>query len=210
MNGLERPRPAAELCEEWRHPERFVPAPEVTAWIREVFLDRWGALYNPAHEHLALASIDVLWTNVINTRQMRTAVATAELPEFRGLPWVKARQEQQLVDWFGRIPDFLLTFDAPLTDSLDDASWCAVVEHELYHCAQRTDQYGSPKWHRDGTPVFGIRGHDVEEFVGVVQRYGALAAGPQVQAMLKAAGTTPLVAGAVIATACGTCAAKAA
>lgn len=56
-------------------------------------------------------------------------------------------------------------------------SWC-VVEHELYHAAQETDAFGAPKFNRStGRRVFTIRGHELEEFVGVVRRYGADAAG---------------------------------
>ncbi|WP_267902481.1 putative metallopeptidase [Sinorhizobium meliloti] len=42
-------------------------------------------------------------------------------------------------------------------------------------------------------PVFTVRGHDVEEFVGVVRRYGADAAG--VRAIVDAANRPPEIAG---------------
>lgn len=208
ITQLKRPYPPIELADSLRFPEGFLPAPEVTAWIREMFLTQGSWLWNEEHAHLTMAVIDVLWTNTVNTRQQRTALATAEIPEPRGTPWVKRRQEFQLEQWFGRIPDFLLTFDAVLTPVLNDASWCALVEHELYHCAQAKDEYGSPRWHRDGTPFFAMRGHDVEEFVGVVRRYGAGAS--RVTDLVDAAKAPPLIAGAAIAEACGTCAAKAA
>lgn len=48
-----------------------------------------------------------------------------------------------------------------------------------------------------------MRGHDVEEFVGVVRRYGARAAG--VQAMVDAASAGPQIAAVKIAQAYGTC-----
>ncbi|WP_410176759.1 putative metallopeptidase [Sinorhizobium medicae] len=54
-----------------------------------------------------------------------------------------------------------------------------------------------------GRPVFTIRGHDVEDFVGVVRRYGADAAG--VRAIVDAANRPPEIARAQIAHACGTC-----
>ncbi|WP_371412322.1 putative metallopeptidase [Ensifer sp. NM-2] len=54
-----------------------------------------------------------------------------------------------------------------------------------------------------GRPVFVIRGHDVEEFVGIVRRYGADAAG--VRAMVDAANQKPEIARMQIAHACGTC-----
>ncbi|WP_420376855.1 putative metallopeptidase [Sinorhizobium medicae] len=48
-----------------------------------------------------------------------------------------------------------------------------------------------------------MRGHDVEDFVGVVRRYGADAAG--VRAIVDAANRPPEIARANIAHACGTC-----
>ncbi|WP_275593268.1 putative metallopeptidase [Rhizobium gallicum] len=75
------------------------------------------------------------------------------------------------------MPHFLLTFDAHYASTCSDAEFCALVEHELYHAGQERDAFGAPKFRRDGSPAFGLRGHDVEEFVGVVRRYGADAAG---------------------------------
>jgi hypothetical protein len=73
------------------------------------------------------------------------------------------RAIEQMKDWFGCLPDFLVTVDV-VSGTFDDASFCALVEHELYHCAQATDAFGYPKFHRDsGDPIWGIRGHDVEE-----------------------------------------------
>ncbi|NRP70767.1 hypothetical protein ILFOPFJJ_01649 [Ensifer psoraleae] len=79
-----------------------------------------------------------------------------------------------------------------------------LVEHELYHAAQETDAFGAPKFSKStGRPIFTIRGHDVEEFVGVVRRYGADAAG--VRAMVDAANQKPEIARVQIAHPCGTC-----
>ena len=63
-----------------------------------------------------------------------------------------------------------------------------------------------PKFTQDGRPSFAIRGHDVEEFVGVVARYGATAAG--VSEMVEAASRGPTIALADIAGVCGTCSLK--
>ncbi|WP_414143867.1 putative metallopeptidase [Burkholderia territorii] len=48
-----------------------------------------------------------------------------------------------------------------------------MVEHELYHIGQRTDEFGAPAFMKDGMPKLSIRGHDVEEFVGIVRSYDA-------------------------------------
>lgn len=51
-------------------------------------------------------------------------------------------------------------------------------------------------------PKLKLRGHDVEEFVGVVRRYGA---SEEVQAIIDAASEKPEVARLNISRACGTC-----
>jgi hypothetical protein len=150
------------------------------------------------------ADIGILWTNCDNSRNMRVVLGQAELmPPMAMGKWPRARAVQQIEEWFGAVPDFLITLSAPAAAGMDDASFCALVEHELYHCAQAEDQYGMPKFKQDGSPSFCIKGHDVEEFVGVVARYGAAATG--VTAMVEAAQRAPLVAAASIAGVCGTC-----
>jgi hypothetical protein len=183
-----------------------VPAPELIKWARATFIDRDGILKNPDHAHLTGADIGALWTDVPNSRGMRAVVGTAEIPAFRGARWVKARQEVQMQQWFGTLPDFVLTLDANFAAAVDHATFCAVVEHELYHCAQAIDRYGSPKFRKStGQPVFAIKGHDVEEFVGIVRRYGAGPAAGDTAALIEAAKARPQVAPAAIAWACGTC-----
>ena len=83
-----------------------------------------------------------------------------------------------MTDWFGMVPDFIITINAAWWLQASDVEACALVEHELYHCAQDSDEYWAPKFNKQtGRPVFTIRGHDVEEYIGVVRRYGADAAG---------------------------------
>lgn len=184
--------------------DRFIPAPDVLNWLRDTFLDDASDLFNADHAHLRDATLGVLWTNCDNSRNMRSVIGQAELmPPMAMGKWQRARAIQQIEEWFGMMPDFLLTFSAPAAHGMDDASFCALVEHELYHCAQKMDQYGMPKFKEDGSPSFAIRGHDVEEFVGVVARYGAI--DPGVAAMVEVAGCRPLIGTASIAGACGTC-----
>lgn len=184
--------------------ERFEPADDLRSWIIATFIADDGELANEDHRHLMDAEIGVLWTNVDNGRNMRVVIGQAELmPPMAMGKWQKARATQQIEEWFGEVPDFLLTFYAPAASTMDDTSFCALVEHELYHCGQKRDSYGMPKFTQDGRPAFAIKGHDVEEFVGVVARYGAVASG--VTDMVDAANRRPTVARADIAGACGTC-----
>jgi hypothetical protein len=201
----ERPQPPRELLVP-SAVDRFVPAPELVAWARATFVDRDGVLRNVDHAHLASATIGALWTDAPNSRGMRAVVGTAEIPVFRGSKWVKARQVAQMIAWFGSLPDFVLTFSAEYASGAEDATFCSLVEHELYHCGQATDEFGSPKFRKnDGKPVFTIRGHDVEEFVGIVRRYGAARGAGDTAALVEAGKKKPEVAQASIDWACGTC-----
>ena len=199
---MTRPLPPSELLDSIDH---FEPTEELRQWIVDTFIDPDGELANEDHAHLGQAEIGVLWTTSENSRAMRTVIGQAELmPPMAMGKWQRARAISQIEDWFGGLPDFLITFSAPAAATMGDAQFCALVEHELYHCAQAKDGYGMPRFRKeDGTPIFAIRGHDVEEFVGVVARYGAAAAG--VSEMVEAANRRPTVALADIAGACGTC-----
>lgn len=197
--GLLRPMPPADLAQTGE----FRPAPEVSDWLKQAFIDPEATMVNEDHAHLRSATFGVLWTNVPNSRQMRSIIATAEQPIFRGSKWSKARQDQQIAEWFGDSPDFLLTFNADWASQASDIEWCAVVDHELYHCAQENDIFGMPKFHQGGSPSFAMKGHDVSEFIGVVRRYGAVS--PEVREMVDAANGRPLIDGLDIGRSCGAC-----
>ncbi len=199
-----RPQPPETVMEPYT--ERFEPSPEMRDWIIATFIDESGELYNPDHAHLKDASFGVLWTNCDNSRNMRTIIGQAELmPPMAMGKWQRARTIQQIEEWFEQIPDFLLTFHAIAAESMNDTDFCALVEHELYHCAQKLDQYGMPKFGQDGRPSYCIKGHDVEEFIGVVARYGPT---PAVAEMIEVASNRPSVMLSDIRSACGTCALK--
>lgn len=108
-------------------------------------------------------------------------------------------------EWFGRVPEYLITLAADFCATCSDTDFCALVEHELYHVAQKRDAFGFPAFKEDGTPKLGIVGHDVEEFVGVARRYGVGDPGGALASLAAAARGTPEVSRAKIAGACGTC-----
>lgn len=70
------------------------------------------------------------------------------------------------------------------------------------HVAQALDEFGAPRFGKDGKPKLKIRGHDVEEFVGVVKRYGPSV---DVKRLVDAANAGPELRLGNIAHACGTC-----
>jgi hypothetical protein len=222
---LARPLPP-DYLEREDEPPQFVPAPDLVEWMLGVFIvpnfrHRYGVsdrpmLINEDHAHLADARIGALWTNAENVTKGRRVWGTAEKP----MPppgvgkWQRARWRQQIREWFpefdGELPDFIITIDATLAMVTDDLTWCAGCEHELYHCAQAIDEYGSPKFTRDERPVFRILGHDAEEFAGVVRRYGVGAAAGGVSELVAAAGKAPLIGRPTAELVCGTCGRKAA
>jgi len=191
---------------------RFVPAPELREWVNETFLAEGAPLFNPEHAHLEFANIGFLWATSGYVKAGRRVLGQTEdlrLPA-RGNAWQRGRIEQQLADWFGEIPDFLITLDAFYSRECSDPEFCALVEHELYHVGQVRDEFGAPKFKQDGTPKLAIRGHDVEEFVGVVRRYGVGENDTALADLVIAAAQGPEIARVKIAQACGTCRLRAA
>lgn len=186
----------------------FAPAPDVLAWARSMFITEGGQLHNPDHEHLEYGDIKFLWASSGFAKQGRIVLGQCELVSFRAGPWQKGRQEQQMRDWFGQVPEFIITLDADYSRKCSDAEFCALVEHELYHIGHEHDEFGAPAFYRDsGLPKLGMRAHDVEEFIGVVRRYGPSA---DVAKLVSAAQAAPEVAKLNIARACGTCLLRAA
>lgn len=198
-----RPYPPADFVEEFAPYIKLMPAAGIREWVTANILSGDGHLHNPDHGHLMEADIAFMWAASAFTKKGRTVLGQAEEVMMRAGGWQKARMEQQLYDWFGHKPDFIITLAADFCSQCTDLEFCALVEHELYHIAQDTDEFGAPKFYRDtGKPKLCMRGHDVEEFVGVVRRYGASS---DVQDMIDAASQPAEVAKINIARACGTC-----
>lgn len=187
----------------------FVPCPKTLEWLRGTFLNEDSPLYNVEHDHLNSAAIGVLWTNAHNSRHGKQIVGTAEIakPPASLSKWAKARWEHQMAQWFGDAAlDFVITLYAPYFAGVDELEQYSGAEHELYHCGQALDQFGLPKFSRTtGKPVFAIRGHDVEEFVGIMKRYGATAGAGESLAFAIASRITPEITRKDFAGMCGTC-----
>ncbi|WP_175207209.1 putative metallopeptidase [Achromobacter anxifer] len=181
---------------------RLVPAPDLLAWVGQTILASSGPLHNPDHAHLVGADLAFLWAPAAFEKAGRTVLGQAEQVMFRAGGWQKARQEQQMIEWFGRVPAFLITLAADYSRICTDAEFCALVEHELYHVGHARDPFGAPAFDKEGRPKLRIVGHDVEEFVGVVERYGPSA---DVRRLVAAAGAAPAAPRLDIARACGCC-----
>ncbi|CUJ00372.1 Uncharacterised protein [Achromobacter xylosoxidans] len=181
---------------------QFVPATGLASWVASRILAPSGDLHNEDHSHLIDADLEWLWAPTGFQKTGRTVLGQAEQVMFRAGGWQKARQEQQMIEWFGRVPAFLITLAADYCITCSDADFCALVEHELYHIGHAPDPYGAPAFDKAGRPKLRIVGHDVEEFVGVVARYGPSA---DVGRLVAAVGAAPAVPRLDIARACGCC-----
>ena len=202
-----RPKPLMRLEDYSVFGIRLTPAPEVWEWLKTEILAATGSIHNEDHAHLLEADIQIMWASSSVEKQGRTVLGQAEQVAFRAGGWQKVRMEQQMRDWFGYVPAFVITLAADYCAQCSDTDFCALIEHELYHIAQDTNQYGEPAFTKEGGPKLKLRGHDVEEFVGVVRRYGA---SPDVQALVDAANSPAEVGKLNIARACGTCLLKSA
>ena len=187
-------------------PLHFEPANnDLWPWIKETFLAEYSDLYNEDHEHLNSIDppdISFLWAYSTCKAKGRRVLGQTEKLMINVGGWKKNRQEVQLIEWFGDVPKYIITLDARVCQVMSDVDFCALVEHELYHIGHKKDKHGELEYTSMGEPRLFLRGHDVEEFHGVVQRYGA---SPDVQRMVELANDGPTISRANIAHACGTC-----
>lgn len=207
MVDLARPMPPAEKVDSFD--PWFSPSPELAEWTFASFIAEGAPLLNPDHEHLRSAEIGFLWTNVANSKKGRTVIGTAEpgAPQGAMGKWGRAKATLQVTEWFGAVPDFIITIDAAWWLQASDAEACALVEHELSHCGQDIDEFGAPKFSKStGQPVFTMKPHDFEGFIGVARRYGAIE--PGVRELMEALSQEPLMTADLIGVACGCCQSK--
>jgi len=131
------------------------------------------------HEHLRDAQIGYIFRDDEITRRGKVVEAEAILVE-RILQ--SEKRYGRIVRWailrvlpqFGETPpDFIVLIDRNIWEGLQLEERVALIDHELSHCWYATEDDGvTQKFHMDGSPWWAIRGHDVEEFCGVVERNG--------------------------------------
>ena len=199
-----RPFPPGELTDSDNGALLFRPAHDLWEWVRETFFEEGAVLLNEDHWHLRQARIGMVWTNFPFSKQGKRYAGTCDRPRDKARDWGQAQAVFQLEQWFGTVPHFRIILDAGLAAQADNASFCALVEHELYHAAQ-LERDGEPQFNDDDEPLFTLRGHDFEGFLGVSRRYGVGKAEAGVADLARVAQRPPLVAEADIAEACGTC-----
>lgn len=184
---MEFPKPPKAILEAWS--PMFIPCPEVKEWAFSQFIQEGAPLRNEDHEHLEEAKILFLWASYPEKRNDKQVVGTAQLYMEQTTKWSQGKTAYAVRQWFGETPDFIITLCAPYCQEASPESICALIEHELYHCGQEKDEFGFPKYTKEGMPKFAMHGHDVEEFLGVIKRYGAFS--PELQKLQEALSRSP-------------------
>jgi len=206
-----RPFPPTDFIDQAEEEEaiRIIPAPDLKKWVIANYLTIGGPLHNPDHDHIAELIHDnedflaCAWASSACVAKKRMVLGQCEKVMFNQSGWKKARQEQQMRDWFGYVPVYLITIDASYCDQATDRDFCALIEHELYHIGVERDGDGEPLYSDlTGLPKHYLAGHDVEEFVGVVKRWGA---DESVKRLIEVAKQAPFVSDVNISKCCGTC-----
>ncbi|MER8308112.1 putative metallopeptidase [Acinetobacter baumannii] len=206
-----RPFPPQELIDKADEEEaiRLIPAPDLKKWVVANYLTIGGPLYNPDHNHIAELLDDndeflaFAWASSAYKSKQAMVLGQCEKVMFNAGGWRKARQEQQMRDWFGFVPTYLITVDATFCDKANDREFCALLEHELYHIGVERDEDGEMIFSSStGLPKHYLAGHDVEEFIGVTKRWGA---SQSVKRIVEAAKNPPFVSNLDISKCCGNC-----
>ncbi|MFT4020061.1 MAG: putative metallopeptidase [Acinetobacter sp.] len=206
-----RPFPPTDLIDQADEQQtiRLAPAVDLKEWVMQNFLTLGGALHNPDHDHIAELLHDdetflaFAWASSAAVAKKRMILGQCEKVMFNVGGWKKARQEQQMRDWFGFVPIYLITIDASFCERANDREFCALIEHELYHIGVERDEDGEMLFSTmTGLPKHYLAGHDVEEFVGVVKRWGA---SPDIKRLVEIAQNPPFVSDLEISKCCGNC-----
>lgn len=126
-------------------------------------------------QHLRIGEAAILFlmraeTKLINGTKM--VLGFMALPNFQGAlgpvgRWLLAKA------CGGVLPDFIMVLDATWWLQATSVQRTALVHHELLHADHARDKDGEPRFTADGSPIWSIRPHDLEEFNDVVRRYGA-------------------------------------
>ena len=140
----------------------------------------------PRFSHLKLgeALVMFLYRAEPKLKQGRRQLGSLCLPRFMG-------PLGEVANWLlvkavgGEVPDYLMILDRPWWEGATPVAREALIYHELCHSSHEVDKDGDLKFTDDGRPVFGIQGHDIEEFADVVRAYGAWL--PDVQSFIDAA-----------------------
>ena len=127
----------------------------------------------PEHEHLldGEAVVDFLVVRDPVIKQEMEVLGSVHLPTVQGR--LKGVFNWMLVNKLGRIPDFLVLLDKDYWMSVETLDREILIHHEMCHMIHKKNNEGELRFDMFGNPVWGLRGHSVEEFNETVSRYGA-------------------------------------
>lgn len=156
-------------------PDWFAPSREFGQWARAAFIDdERSPTYNEEHGHLQQATIGFVLTTKAWDKGRDARIGDCGLGKPSGKPWPSGARKQQIEEWFGGVPDFLINLDATWLSTATPLQTCALVEHELMHAGFKTDVFGQAIRSKETDRLtWEIRRHDAEVFVSEIARYGA-------------------------------------
>ena len=170
------------------------PAPEVVAWLRQMFIDEGAPLFNPRHAHLQKVDLVAMWTNVEYVEGGVAVVGQAEIVNVNGKPWQRADKVDRLCMLHGNIPQARVWLYAPAWYERGFWRACSVGEHELGHYGHKQNREGERLHDDEDRPQLCTLAHDVEEFVFIMERYGVGHCAGQSRELVEAALRKPLFA----------------
>lgn len=154
----------------------FAPAGELHEFLHKTIFNKKHKYFNKDHKHLfelEFHELAFMWAEGGFDKSGKHVIGECEKVQFMAGGWKKERQRMWFRMILGDIPEYLITLDARYCRDCTDLELRALLEHELYHIVQKTDIYGDLAFKANGRPSLEIIAHDVEEFNGVVRRYGA-------------------------------------
>lgn len=143
-------------------------------------------MQHEAHAHLKENEVLIEWLlkTDLKTKGGKQVIGAVHEPKVQGQ--LKDLFEMLLVRFFGEMPQFVIVLDREFWNAASPRDREALIWHELEHIKQAEDQYGAPKFTREGDPVYRLVEHDVAAFRSEVERYGAWS--PDLVDFLAAAG----------------------
>jgi hypothetical protein len=120
------------------------------------------------HQHLVDARILYLFTTQERKKCDRVRLASAKKFSAMERYLSSLHLEGEASASVDAGADFLILFDVNQWSIMHDDQHVALTDHELCHCAK----VEVVTRHDDIELVWGIRGHDVEEFHAVLERHG--------------------------------------
>lgn len=170
------------------HIEKYFPAPVMPCeglpdHLNPYSIGRRIVEVMDEHQHLRgdVAQIDWLFRLNPKRKAQRWILGMCYLPRINSD--LNDVFQALLAEKVGRNPDFLIVLSWDYWRDATAAQREILCFHELMHCSQEQDIYGTPKFTVDGTPKWAIKGHDIEEFDAVMLRYGAHS--PDAQRFIK-------------------------